>query len=121
MWRNALQRPLKHQMQVRSSLLIYDISLFPTGTHLITVGRRSHIMRSLAALHINDGRYFPGDVFAVVVVYDVLHCNDHRFRVAGGAVVTIINSNEAYLQGRKYMLEIITGFQIVPAETRKVF
>ena len=78
---------------------------------------------AVSSLDVQVRTDFDGNVSAVRIVNKVLERQDDFIAclVAHSRVIVVVDSDETNSKGRKNLLDILTGFDVVTTKTRKVF
>lgn len=102
---------------------INDKAVLVFGIFFIAVhGKGAHAL-AVSSFYIKVAADFDGCIPTIGIVYQVFQRNDQI--IGGGigiqAIVIVVDSNKPYSHKGKYLLKIFSHFNVVSAETGKVF
>ena len=113
----------KDHLHILADGLIDDELVFVIRRFLVAIGRECPDELTVLLLDLQAGSNFHGYILAVGVVDEVFERDDKgiRLRIAGQAVVSVVDRDKADAELREYLFQIPTAVDVVSRKAAEVF
>ena len=113
----------KDHLYILADGLIDDELVFILRRFLVAIGRERSNKLAVLLFDFQAGTDFHGNILAVGIVDEVFERDDKgiRLRIAGEAVVSIIDRDKADAELRKYLFQIPPAVDVVSRKAAEVF
>ena len=113
----------KDHLHILADGLIDDKLVFVIRRFLVAIGRECPDELTVLLLDLQAGSDFHGYILAVGVVDEVFERDNKgiRLRIAGQAVVSVVDRDKADAELREYLFQIPTAVDVVSRKAAEVF